>query len=208
MNSGINPENTAVWRKNEVDMPTTSFKGYNIVEFSFANKLPPGAQIQLENKYQFNVKYASNKTCVGEMSIRVADRSNAESFFVSLLLRGVFTFTPGTAKEEIHIETYKTLFPTRAPISQRLPPRRYPADYYPEVDIESQSIYRFDIKPKIVKSYAGLRSCYRLCPRTPQRNKGVGIANILASSTFCSSPPESTAPSSSNSRVNMVKISF
>ena len=109
MNSGINPENTAVWRKNEVDMPTTSFKGYNIVEFSFANKLPTGAQIQLENKYQFNVKYASNKTCVGEMSIRVADRSNAESFFVSLLLRGVFTFTPGTAKEEIHIETYKII---------------------------------------------------------------------------------------------------
>jgi preprotein translocase subunit SecB len=149
MNSGINPENTAVWRKNEVDMPTTSFKGYNIVEFSFANKLPPGAQIQLENKYQFNVKYASNKTCVGEMSIRVADRSNAESFFVSLLLRGVFTFTPGTAKEEIHIETYKTLFPyARAYISTVTAGAGIPPIIIPEVDIESQSIYRFDIKPK------------------------------------------------------------
>jgi preprotein translocase subunit SecB len=109
----------------------------------------PGAQIQLENKYQFNVKYASNKTCVGEMSIRVADRSNAESFFVSLLLRGVFTFTPGTAKEEIHIETYKTLFPyARAYISTVTAGAGIPPIIIPEVDIESQSIYRFDIKPK------------------------------------------------------------
>ncbi|MGI6167003.1 MAG: protein-export chaperone SecB [Eubacteriales bacterium] len=130
-------------------MPATSFKGYNIVEFSFANKLSPGSQIQLENKYQFNVKYAANNTCMGEMTIKVADRSNPDNFFVNLLLRGVFTFTPGTAREDIHIEAHKTLFPyARAYISTVTAAAGIPPIIIPEVDIESQSIYRFDLKPK------------------------------------------------------------
>ena len=71
-------------------MSTVTLKGYNAVEFSFANKLPHGTQIKLGNKYQFNVKYAANNSCVGEMSVNVFDRDHEDKFFVKLVLRGIF----------------------------------------------------------------------------------------------------------------------
>ena len=67
-------------------MSTVTLKGYNAVEFSFANKLPHGTQIKLGNKYQFNVKYAPNNSCVGEMSVNVYDRDHEDKFFVKLVL--------------------------------------------------------------------------------------------------------------------------
>ncbi len=131
-------------------MSAAAFKGYSVVEFSFANKLPGGAQIKLDNKYQFNVKYAANNTCIGEMSIKVGDRENEDKFFVNLLIRGVFTFTPGAEKETIHVEAYKTLFPyARAFISTMTANAGIPPILIPEADIEAQSIYRVDLnRPK------------------------------------------------------------
>ncbi len=131
-------------------MSAAAFKGYNIVEFSFANKLPGGTQIKLENKYQFNVKYAANNTCIGDMSVKVSDRENEDKFFISLLIRGVFTFTPGAEKETVHVEAYKALFPyARAFISAMTANAGIPPVIIPDADIESQSIYRFDLnKPK------------------------------------------------------------
>lgn len=127
-------------------MSAVAFKGYNVVECSFANKLPPGTQIRLENKYQFNVKYAANNMCIGEMTVKVADRDNADKFFVNIVIRGVFTFTPGLAKEAVHIDAYKMLFPyARVFISNLTSGAGIPPIMIPDADIESQSIYRFDL---------------------------------------------------------------
>lgn len=131
-------------------MSAAVLKGYSAAEFSFANKLPNGTQIKLGNKYQYNVKYAQNNTCIGEMNIKVFDQEHEEQFFISLLLRGVFTFTPGAEKEAVHVETYKALFPyARAFITTFTANAGIPPIIIPEADIESQSIYRFDLgKPK------------------------------------------------------------
>lgn len=127
-------------------MANISFKGYNVVEFSFANKLPNGTQIKLGNKYQFNVKYAQNNSCLGEMSIKVFDQDHEDQFFVDLLIRGVFTFTPGVEKETVHVECFKSLFPyAKAYITTATATAGIPPIMIPEADIESQSIYRFDL---------------------------------------------------------------
>lgn len=128
-------------------MSTVALKGCSAAEFSFANKLPNGTQIKLGNKYQYNVKYAANTNgCVGEMSIHVFDRENEDKFFVKLVLRGAFSYDKNAEKEQIHVDSYKALFPyARAMITTMTANAGIPPIYIPEADIESQSIYRFDL---------------------------------------------------------------
>lgn len=129
---------------------TITLRGYTVSEFSFANKLPNGAQIKLGNQYNYNVKYAQNNTCIGEMNINVFDQDKKDAFFVKLSLRGVFTFDPGAEKERIHVDSYKTLFPyARAIITTLTANFGIPPIMIPEADIESQSIYRFDLGGKL-----------------------------------------------------------
>lgn len=128
---------------------TITLRGYTATEFSFANKLPNGTQIKLGNQYNYNVKYAQNNTCIGEMNINVYDQNNKDAFFVKLSLRGVFTFAPDAEKELIHVDSYKTLFPfARAMITTLTANFGIPPIMIPEADIESQSIYRFDLGGK------------------------------------------------------------
>ena len=134
-------------------MSTVALKGCNAVEFSFANKLPSVTQIKLGNKYQYNVKYAANTNgCGGEMSIHVFDRENEDKFFVKLVMRGAFSYKQDSQKEQIHVDSYKALFPyARAMITTMTVNAGIPPIYIPEADIESQNIYRFDlggIKPQ------------------------------------------------------------
>ena len=128
-------------------MSTVALKGCNAVEFSFANKLPNGTQIKLGNKYQYNVKYAANTNgCIGEMSIKVFDQAHENDFFVNLVIRGAFSYKEGAEKELIHVDSYKALFPyARAMITTMTANAGIPPIYIPEADIESQSIYRFDL---------------------------------------------------------------
>lgn len=133
-------------------MSTVTLKGYNAVEFSFANKLPSGTQIKLGNKYQYNVKYAAETNgCVGEMSVKVFDRDHEDAFFINLVLRGAFSYRENAEKEQIHVDSYKALFPyARALITTMTSNAGIPPIFIPEADIEAQSIYRFDLgnKPK------------------------------------------------------------
>lgn len=127
-------------------MSNISFKGCSIAELSFANKLPVGSKIQLENKFQFNVKYAANNSCLAEMNVKVSDKENREKFFVDLTLRGIFTFPAESKKEDVHVEAFKTLFPyARTYISTLTLNAGIPPIIIPDPNIDSQSIYRFDL---------------------------------------------------------------
>ena len=127
-------------------MSRISFKGCNITELSFSNKLPVGSKIQLENKFQFNVKYAANNSCLAEMNVKVSDKENKDKFFVDITLRGIFTFAEGDKKEDIHVEAFKTLFPyARTYISNLTVNAGIPPIFIPDPNIENQSIYRFDL---------------------------------------------------------------
>ncbi|MDY4898990.1 MAG: hypothetical protein SO125_08565, partial [Eubacteriales bacterium] len=56
---------------------------------------------------------------------------------------------PSAQKEQVHIDSYKALFPyARAIITTLTANAGIPPIFIPEADIESQSIYRFDLGNK------------------------------------------------------------
>ncbi len=114
-------------------------------EISFVNRLENGTRIELGNKYSYNVSYGNNNTCRGQFSIEVADKANPDKFKIKTVVIGMFEIKNDIPKEKIHVETYKELFPyVRALISTVTTNTGIPPVIIPAIDIEGQSIYKFE----------------------------------------------------------------
>lgn len=125
-------------------MSNITFKGFRATSIEFINNHENGHKIEFENKYSYNMKYSTNNTCVGEFTAEINDKNDPEKFHIKAVVLGFFTFKSGVAKEIIHVEAYKELFPyVRALISSVTVSAGYPPVIIPAADIESQSIYRF-----------------------------------------------------------------
>ena len=125
-------------------MPKATLKGCMSPEISFVNQLPAGTKIQLETKYSYNVKYAADLSCRGELTAKVCDRDNPDKFYINVKMIGVFSFEEGADKDLLHIETFRLLFPyARALVSTVTVNAGIPPITLPSVDIEGQNIYRF-----------------------------------------------------------------
>lgn len=121
-----------------------TFRAYRATEIEFVNKHENGARIEFENKYSYNVKYSKNNNCIGEFTVEVNDKANKEKFHIKAVIQGIFTYDPGVAKEIIHVQTFKELFPyARTMISSLTVNAGLPPVILPTFDIESQNIYRF-----------------------------------------------------------------
>ena len=111
----------------------------------FKNILDTGVQIKLENKYSFNVKYDKDNKCIGVFSVEVYDKDNADKFYVKTRIAAFYTFSEGMDKDTIHRESFKEIFPyAKAIITTISANGGVPPIILPAVDIDSQSIYRFD----------------------------------------------------------------
>ncbi len=129
-------------------MSNIELKAYQASEISFVNKLENGTRVELANKYSYNVGYSATNTCKGEFSIEVSDKTNPEKFNVKVVIAGIFVFNQGTEKERIHVESFKMLFPyARSLITTVTANAGIPPIIIPTIDIESQSIYKFE-KPE------------------------------------------------------------
>ena len=130
-------------------MSNVNLNGYKVSEISFVNTAENGKKLQLQNKYSYNVKYANNGTCVGELGVEVYDKEAPEVFKVKLVMIGVFSITNQEAtKETLHIETYKDLFPyARVLISNLTVNAGVPPIILQGMDIEKQSIYKIEKNP-------------------------------------------------------------
>ncbi len=125
-------------------MRNVTFKAFKASNIDFVNKHDNGTRIEFENKYSYNVKYATNNTCVGEFTVEVNDKENKDKFHIKAVVLGVFTYNPEAKKEIIHIESFKELFPfVRSMISSLTVNAGIPPVIIPNFDIESQSIYKF-----------------------------------------------------------------
>lgn len=112
-------------------------------EISFLNKLPNGSRIKLETKYSYNVKYAKDLNCRGELTATVCDKESPDKFSIKVVTVGIFTFKEGADKDLLHIDTFKSLFPyMRALVSTVTANSGIPAVILPDVDMEGQNIYR------------------------------------------------------------------
>lgn len=121
-----------------------TFRAYRATNIEFVNKHENGARIEFENKYSYNVKYSANNNCIGEFTVEVNDKANKDKFHIKAVIQGVFTYDPEIAKEIIHVQTFKELFPyARTMISSLTVNAGLPPVILPVFDIESQNIYRF-----------------------------------------------------------------
>ncbi len=132
-------------------MSTVILRGYKATDIEFHGHLPNKTQINLDNKYSYNVRYGKDNICVATLECRIFDRESPESFSVSVALEGIFSFSSGYSKEQLHILTYKELFPyARALVTTITSAACIPPVMLPCADIENQNIYRIDtgnIKP-------------------------------------------------------------
>ncbi len=121
-----------------------TFRGFRATQIEFVNKHENGARIEFENKYSYNVKYSKDNNCIGEFSVEVNDKANKEKFHIKAVIQGIFSYNPEVAKEIIHVQSFKELFPyARTMISSLTVNAGLPPVILPSFDIESQNIYRF-----------------------------------------------------------------
>ncbi len=127
-------------------MNEVTFKGWHAETIDFHNKMKPGMQIQLAYKFQYNVKYMTDRLCRCEMVLDAHHKEDSEIFGIHAVVIGLFSYEEGVSKESIHIQTYKELFPfARALLSNVSLNAGVPPILFPQVAIEKQSIIRFDM---------------------------------------------------------------
>lgn len=126
-----------------------TIKGCQAPEISFYNKLENGTRIELGNKYSYNVNYSPNNICRGTFTIEMTDKANPDRFGVKVTVVGIFEFKDGVSKEQLHVETFKEIFPyARALITTVTANAGVPPIIIPNIDIESQNIYKLEKNPQ------------------------------------------------------------
>ncbi len=130
-------------------MASVTLNAYRVEEMQFKNILDTGVQIKLENKYSFNVKYDKDNKCIGVFSVEVYDKDNSDKFYAKTRIAAFYTFSDGMDKDTIHREAFKEIFPYAKSIITTISANGgVPPIILPAVDIDSQSIYRFDFGNK------------------------------------------------------------
>ena len=124
----------------------TELKNSFITDVNFTNKTNGAFKLKLSHKYSYNVKYGKDNLCRGELVCEVASEESPELFHLNFTCAGIFSYKPELSKEEIHVETYRLLFPTAQAFSVTLtanaglPPLRIVP-----MDIASSNILRIDL---------------------------------------------------------------
>ena len=131
-------------------MSMVNLQGYKVSKIEFVNQLENGAKISLGNKYSYNVQYAKDANMArGEFDIEVHDKDNPNQFKIRVIMVGIFSYLEGSKKEEIHAETFKTLFPyAKALVTTVTANCGINPIMIPNIDIDNQQIYRFDKNPE------------------------------------------------------------
>ena len=127
-------------------MSLVVLNAYRVEEMQFRNVLETGTQITLENKYSFNVKYTDDNKCIGNFFVEVYDKNNKTDFFASTRITAFCSYKNEMEKDAIHREAFRQVFPYAKSIITTITANGgVPPIILPAVDIDSHSIYRFDI---------------------------------------------------------------
>lgn len=129
-------------------MKPVNIRFYRAREINFANKVENGTKIEFENKYSYNVNYASGQNVgKGIINLSAISKNDPKKFFVSIELEGVFDYDPSLTKEQVHVESFNQLFPyAKSLISTVSAASGIPPIMVPAIDISQQSIYRYDMR--------------------------------------------------------------
>ena len=120
-------------------------KTYRITDIQFQNRATANVKTKLETKYTYQVKFGTNQTCRGEMKVSVSDQANPDTLRIDVTLVGIFEVVADQDKELLHKESFKQLYPfARAAVSTISSSTGILPIIIPDVDIDSQDIYRYN----------------------------------------------------------------
>lgn len=126
-------------------MKNLKLNAYKIEEINFVNKIKATKKIELKNSYAYNVRYTNQNICEGKFTVTITDKEAPDAFSIKLVLAGIFTFDPDVAREVLHVQTYKELFPyARTIVTTITANAGIQPIMIPDMDIENKEIYRFD----------------------------------------------------------------
>lgn len=121
-------------------------KAYKISKIDFINNLANGTKLELNNKYSYNVKYGQNGVCEGILTVDITDKGGNKDFKISITIQGLFQYETQTPREQIHVATFKEIFPyARVFVSNLTTSAGMPPIMIPPIDMENQEIYRIDM---------------------------------------------------------------
>lgn len=127
-------------------MKTVNLKSYRCTKLQFSNHLPANKKIELSNKYSYNCGYMKGNICRGVFAVDVADKENPEQFSISVEMIGIFECEEGLAKEKLHVESFREMFPfVRSLVATVTTNAGMPPVIIPTIDIEKQEIYKFEM---------------------------------------------------------------
>ena len=127
-------------------MNTVNLKSYRCTKLHFNNNLPPNKKIELSNKYSYNCGYMKGNICRGEFTVEITDKEKPEQFSISVVMVGVFECSEGMAKEKLHVETFREMFPfVRSIVANTTTNAGMPPVIIPMIDIEKQEIYKVEM---------------------------------------------------------------
>ncbi len=128
-------------------MVNVKLNAYRANEITFVNRKTANKPVEMQTKFSYNVKYAQNGNCQGEMTVEILDKNEPEVFRIKVVMTGVFKFKEAP-REELHKETFNALFPyVRSLVTTVSANAGIPPIIIPFIDIESQSIYKIE-KPE------------------------------------------------------------
>ena len=136
-------------------MKTVNLKSYRCTQLQFTNNLAPNKKIELSNKYSYNCGYAKGNVCRGEFRVEVSDKEDPKNFAITVVVVGIFECAEGLAKEKLHVESFRELFPfVRALVATVTTNAGMPPVIIPAIDIEKQEIYKVEM-PRFQKPEEG-----------------------------------------------------
>jgi len=128
-------------------MTNVQLKAYKVSHITFNNAVQSTVQLKLNNKVSHNVKYNNNAGCEATLRVEVLDKDHPNVLNVTVEVKGIFEIKSGVEKEFVHVDTFKELFPlAKALVTTITANAGIKPIIVQNIDIESQEIYRFDMK--------------------------------------------------------------
>ena len=130
-------------------MEKATLKHFSVKEITAINKKVSSEKIELENKYNYNMRIVGNTKCVGEFTVTVEDKNDRENFKISATCLAAFDYPQGKGATELHIETMSEIFlHVKAFILTLTTNMGITPIYLPQIDMGNISIINVKIPPK------------------------------------------------------------
>lgn len=131
-------------------MADVKLLGYSVSEMSFVNNIQKTETFELTNRCSYNLGFAQNRLCRGEMTAEVFNKNNPKSFCLKVKLVGNFVREDDAPQDDVHRTTYKMLFPhVKAIVTSLTVAANVPPIFFPDINIDGQSVYMMENPKKI-----------------------------------------------------------